>query len=729
MKFIYAFVLFTIPFFSNAQSWQRKNVITGSVCSDVIAMPSGKLVSITTDGVYGSSDNAQNWQKISSDIDADLNQYTNDVEPQALYLSNDTLYAYFRSKLFRSTNEGVNWSTVNTTQVRPAYESTFGIHQSNLFLTKFDFATNLSTIYISKDAGNSWTIADTISAHINIFNTNNEIYLWGYYGSLWTSKSPLLKKLDVSYKLISVNTTGLPTNSDIRGMSTAGNNLVLMIPEYNQSSTIIATKLFGYNGTTWIQGTQFTENYSKLYSANGFCFQPFFNSPKVLRSKNGIDWTNVPTSSLYGYYSSIRSTNTDKMLASNRAGVFELDSNFNKTAKNNGMFASSLSDMLSFKQKIYVNSSESGLYVSTDEGTSFSAVNISNERTGSSLKNSSNQLYLYNAYLMPNDKVYTSVDGSTWDTLVMPSGNFSMRQLLCVSDNGVWASFTESNVKSYKFYNEQTNTWADVSSAVPSNASYFNTYKSVNGKIIVVNTYYENNIKKTAVYELENNAGTWKSLKHTMGDVWYENTSIHNNDFYFLKNAYNKPDSLFKVKNDSLVFEREVRYGNFKFYTDNFYESFFYRGNEIYCLGFDSVQQNTITMIRSINGGATWEAFNKGMSAGAKVSSLYFGNTVLASTSKGLYEYGNMGSFINREKNTNVSVYPNPAKESVSIKMLNKIESSYITIYNINGVLIHSQPFMGEEISINTSSIPNGIYVLKINSTKGVETSKFVVQH
>lgn len=728
MKYFYAILLFSIPFLADAQTWQRKNQIKGAVCSDLITLSSGKIITLSTDGVYASTDNAENWAKISSDMDADLSNYVNDVEPNALHLSNDTVYAYFRSKLYRSTNEGLNWNLVNTSTVRPAYETTFGIKNSNLFLTKSDFNTRLSTLYISKDAGANWTIADTVTATINIFTLNNELYLWGYTGSLWTNKSAFLKKLDAENEMVTVNTAGIPANTDIRGMGAAGSNLVLMLPTYNQNNTIIATNLYGYNGTSWVKGTDFTENYSKLYSVGGFCFHPFFNSAKVLRSKDGINWTNVNTSKLYGYYASIRTTNNSNFLACSRAGVFELDSNFNRVEKNNGLYAASLGDMVSFNSKIYVSSPESGVYVSADYAMSFSAVTISNERTGTSIKASTNNLYVYNAYLMPSDKIYKSADGVTWDTLVMPAGNFSQRQVLGITNTGVWMSVTESNVKSYKFYNEQSGAWADVSSTVPSSASYFNTYGGANGNLMVVNTFYENNIKKTNVYQVENNASNWKLLKHTMGDVWYENTSVYNNEFYFLKNTYFKPDSLFKVKNDSLVFEKELKYGAFKFYTDNFYESFFYRGNDIYCLGFDSTQQNTITIIRSVDAGLTWQAFNAGLSSGTQIKSLLIGNSILATSSKGMFEFGGTSSYTNTAAIERANIYPNPASSFVSIKSTNSA-SFEIQFYNLNGAKIYSEKTEDHIINLDLSDLENGIYLIQVITAEGIETKKLMVQH
>ena len=213
-----------------------------------------------------------------------------------------------------------------------------------------------------------------------------------------------------------------------------------------------------------------------------------------------------------------------------------------------------------------------------------------------------------------------------------------------------------------------------------------------------------------------------------MGDLWYENTSVYNNEFYFLKNTYFKPDSLFKVKNDSLVFEKELKYGAYKFYTDNFYESFFYRGNDIYCLGFDSTQQNTITIIRSIDAGLTWQAFNAGLSAGTQVKSLLIGSSILASTSKGLYEYGGTSSYASQANVELSTMYPNPTNKHINIKSIST-RPIELTVFNLNGAKIRSEKTKEDFIQIDVSTLENGIYILQILTDNGIETKKLMVQH
>ncbi len=729
MKRHYALLFFfLIPFITNAQSWQRKNVINGATTTDLIKLSNGNIISLNTDGVYGSTDNANTWAKISSDMDVELSTFTSDLEPDVLYLKNDTLYAYFRTNLFYSANQGVNWTRINISSLTPKYESTFAVKGNSIFLTKLDYNTNLSTLFISNNNGNNWSVADTITAKINLYTFNNEIYVWGYYGSAWGVKTPLFKKIMADNKLSSQIISGLPNNTDIRGLGTAGSNIVAMIPEYNLSQTIIATKLYGFNGSTWTYGTQFTENYSKLYNINGTCYHLFYNSPYFLKSKDGINWTSVNKASMYSYFTSIRNIGNNQTLGASRAGIFELDSNVEKTSKNNGLNTSSLGDMLAFKQKLYVLSTENGLHVSTDNAQTFSSVQINNLRNAYKMNMSSNNLYLFNSYLGPQDKIFTSTDGTAWDTLAMPNNNYASRQVLCVSDNGIWLQFSESNISVFRFYNDQTKTWADVSASVPSNATYFNAYKSPNGNIVVVNSYYDMNKKVTKIYNVSNNATVWTNVTHTLGELWYENTSIYNNEFYILKNAYNKPDSLFKVRNDSLVFHKTIKYGSFKFYTDNFIESFYYRGNDIYCLGFDSLQQNSITIIKSTDGGNNWVAFNNGLTIGTQIKSLVLGSNILASTSKGLYEYDGTGIGINISKKSCFNLYPNPCNSSINI-MFNENESYSVQLVGLDGRLIISKQMSNLDNKIETQDLPIGMYLIKVSYRSKEEIKKIIITH
>jgi hypothetical protein len=77
----------------------------------------------------------------------------------------------------------------------------------------------------------------------------------------------------------------------------------------------------------------------------------------------------------------------------------------------------------------------------------------------------------------------------------------------------------------------------------------------------------------------------------------------------------------------------------------------------------------------------------------------------------------------------NVIVYPNPAREQVNIQLKG---SGRIYLYNSLAQEVLSKEFkaeMGATVPLNTSGLPAGIYILKINSGKTIVTKKITINN
>ncbi|MCF8307597.1 MAG: T9SS type A sorting domain-containing protein [Bacteroidales bacterium] len=81
-----------------------------------------------------------------------------------------------------------------------------------------------------------------------------------------------------------------------------------------------------------------------------------------------------------------------------------------------------------------------------------------------------------------------------------------------------------------------------------------------------------------------------------------------------------------------------------------------------------------------------------------------------------------------------LDIYPNPAREIVSISMKNSQdwldENSYVHIYDINGRLVLSQPVNAadSEMTVNISSLSEGAYMMQISNDREKASSKFLIQ-
>ena len=68
------------------------------------------------------------------------------------------------------------------------------------------------------------------------------------------------------------------------------------------------------------------------------------------------------------------------------------------------------------------------------------------------------------------------------------------------------------------------------------------------------------------------------------------------------------------------------------------------------------------------------------------------------------------------EKNSNVSVFPNPFNETVTFSLPATVDNGTITIFNGSGKVVFETNFQLQEPVVNLSHLPTGVYFYKINS-------------
>lgn len=73
-----------------------------------------------------------------------------------------------------------------------------------------------------------------------------------------------------------------------------------------------------------------------------------------------------------------------------------------------------------------------------------------------------------------------------------------------------------------------------------------------------------------------------------------------------------------------------------------------------------------------------------------------------------------------------LGVYPNPAKENVTISMdKNQANISQVVIFDITGKVVYSNnSFSAHEVNVNTENLINGIYLVNVTLANGVSTTK-----
>jgi hypothetical protein len=80
------------------------------------------------------------------------------------------------------------------------------------------------------------------------------------------------------------------------------------------------------------------------------------------------------------------------------------------------------------------------------------------------------------------------------------------------------------------------------------------------------------------------------------------------------------------------------------------------------------------------------------------------------------------------ENSNNISVYPNPATETITIKVPEGNTKGHVRIENIDGVEILQRGFFESTATIDISDLPRGFYFIRIMGERSVQVAKFVKQ-
>lgn len=102
---------------------------------------------------------------------------------------------------------------------------------------------------------------------------------------------------------------------------------------------------------------------------------------------------------------------------------------------------------------------------------------------------------------------------------------------------------------------------------------------------------------------------------------------------------------------------------------------------------------------------------------------------VLDSNYKKVFVYPTTTGY-NNTKTFDYSLFPNPTKDVLNIKLSNvhKTEKVILNLKNISGQLIESSSFTGNESKLDVSALNTGLYLLEIITETGSQSSKFIIK-
>jgi len=132
---------------------------------------------------------------------------------------------------------------------------------------------------------------------------------------------------------------------------------------------------------------------------------------------------------------------------------------------------------------------------------------------------------------------------------------------------------------------------------------------------------------------------------------------------------------------------------------------------------------DTGVFMSTING-SSWTSSNAGHPyiLGALTINV---NYIFAGSTLGVWRLPLSKLSIKENTLNNISIYPNPTKDNLTIETNSNTEQR-LEITNLIGQTVYTSIINKKKATINTSSFANGVYILKLSSVKEMVVRKFV---
>ena len=736
-KLFFILLIQVFPLLTLAQVWTKNNAIPGAQLSDAIKI-NNKVIVISQDGLYKSLDNGEHWEKMNTNIP--IKYYNNNYfeKPKIFYTSTHFIYIKIGDYVYYSKNEGEFWYKYNLENAFPDFIShEFAIKDSTFIISVWgqNILYNASFIYKSIDFGDNWIALDTFENRVSLENSNNEIYAFFDSTNQRTlNYKPLLYKLDNNYTLQKLSTKGIDSNSSIYSICNFNSSFIISAETINSGYSY--SDFYYYINSTWIKVKSINEYQKKLFIEPKRAFFYNYSLDSLFISNTGIVWSGIKTNT--NQHCAIQNTlsiDNHKSLAFTDYGAYNIDSSLLFTEKFEGLTSPFITKISKFKSKVFALKAPAHLYFSENDGVSFSKVNQyfnipynSLPYIGFEFFNTEDALFVMVSF-NDHDVIYMSYDGSQWDTIQMPDVYENFRSVLGYNKDGIFIKYHNSTVSKLMFFNTKLNTWTDLNSFMPNGlANHY--YKATHGPGNDLIVYYElnNSNNDYKFFRCSNNGLNWFQISSNLSSKYSKPLQFASsgNKFYVLNASFVNKDSLFILKNDSLLFDKVLDYGNLRLGIYQYGKSIYNFDNNFYVIGIDS-STNTPTTLRSYDLGKTWQNYNNGTSLMLN-NSILFGQKILAGFEDGLYEIDRYSNLNLNVRNGVGNLFPNPCNHSFNL-ILEKIEKSKIEVISLDGEIVYSGTSSDSTITINTSELNEGIYLVRVISDSIVRNHKILVMH
>ena len=644
------------------------------------------------------------------------------------------IYGYNSTSLYKTIDNGLNWNKIsisfeqiNTVAVKNNIICV--IYTTISTLTGNEF-TNLIT---SNDKGLSW-VNGSISISSDELNDiivyNDTFYLSTGYG-LYTSNNGInwnmYQSLNIGYNSVSVNgnkifaNTGhleksldngttwtdinnnLPNHTYISSILSIANKLYIKLTSLDSLHYLDSIYVSNDDGGTWklIQNGLLPDNshnYSNFNVYNDTIYIHNLNN-YFSTSVNDTVWKVFQLPFHGGYFAKnninlIGDTYKGNYISQDYGNIWNYSSNGLDTT-------TSISSLNTNGNDIYATTQNEGIYKSNDRGQNWNSLNnakIYNKDYYSLVFNDTLMFSIYN-----RDSIYKSNDNcQTWININNGINCSNIKNLAIIGIN----LYAITDCGLYLTTNFGQN-WNLLSNGLPDtliNAIAFNGG----------NIYVETSLN--GLFISNNNGSSWNSLNNTCNGDMLSVDGTHivvSNGFCVL---YSEDYGLnWDTIQPALPVQSILLYSNI-----------------IITIGTHHDYQNGtdgIYVYLSSDKGLSWYDFTSNL----LINESAYCPFILNDTLYAIADYSTIwrrplsdftGIIENKSNNYQLSIYPNPTKENLTIET-NANQEQRLEILNLIGQTVYTS-IINKKAIINTSAFARGVYILKLSSDKETVVRKFV---
>lgn len=691
---VFCFLVFEGIFAQNF--WQTTNNISGGLVTTVSKVTSNIMVAGSIrGGLFRSTDGGMNWSSISSKVN-NYQVFVVKTSPAGV------VFAGTNRSIYKSTDQGLNWSLSNSglPSINYVEDITFD-GTGNVYIS-----ASVLGVYKSTNNGNSWfAINNGLPANPNIrhieFTSTNTLFSVDQNAGIY-------KSTDLGISWVSSN-SGFIAGANPAGIasSPAGHIIVPTVYQGIFSSTD--------NGATWnlINGDityPFVYGVDVNSSGHVFlsCYLYLFKS-----TNGGVNWVDItPPSVSTGIYSVDIDSDNKLLVGTYYNGIAKsTNSGSSWTFYENGISSTVIQSLFSDGAgNLFASVEGKGFYKSVDNGINWTKMIISDDAYNQSIICAA---FIPSGGLMVNSAtggIYITTDYSNWVSFQTGLPNTSTLELAASSNYYYAGSYNG------KIYRTSTSTaaWVDITDTLTT--TYIYDIETRNPSEVYIAT-------DKGVYKSTNNGDTWLNLNNGIPVTYYFSIAFHPNGDVFLGGI-------------SKIYRSTDGGSNWIASSTNIsgLSIFAHSDGSLYAGTFSSVYKSTDL-------GTTWYLIGDGME-NIKTNAVAFGtsNILFAGTeSFGIYRTSLPVTSIETDHLTVIGSfqlnqnYPNPFNPSTKISWQSPVSSWHtLKVYDILGnevatLVDEFKPAGSYAVPFDASNLSSGLFIYKLNAGNFSSSKKMML--